>query len=141
MKYILFLLMAKLLIADNYIKSDGIVIDTKRDLMWQDNLDTTKYISNWTLSKEYCSSLTLNGYTDWRLPDIKELQLIIDITKRKPSINNQFKFIVDSSYWSSSIDLKNKKFAWYVGFKTGGTFRGNKDYDCYTRCIRLGKKK
>ena len=124
------------LIASNYVKSENVVIDIKKNLMWQDNIDNIQYTSNWTLAKEYCSSLTLNGYTDWKLPTIKELQQIVDINKAKPAVNDQFKFTEPSSYWSNSQDLTNKNYAWYVGFKTGATFKDSKDYDCYIRCIR-----
>jgi hypothetical protein len=142
MKFIiLIILLFDFLTANDYIKSDNIVIDTKRNFIWQDMQDNTQYTSNWTLAKEYCVSLTLNGYTDWKLPTIKELQQIVDIKHSKPAINNQFKYIEPSSYWSSSPDLVKKNYAWYVGFKTGATFKDSKDYDCYVRCIRVKSTK
>ncbi|MEA3497681.1 MAG: DUF1566 domain-containing protein [Campylobacterota bacterium] len=137
----IYLMIISYLTADNYLKSDNIVIDNKRNLMWQDNIENIQYTSNWTLSKEYCKSLTLNGYTDWKLPTIKELQQIVDIRKAKPAINSEFKFTEPSSYWSSSPDLTNKGNAWYVGFKTGATFKDSKDYNCYIRCVRSRFKK
>lgn len=137
MRYLFYILIfSSILFSSNFIKSENIVIDIKKNLMWQDNQENVEFTENWTLSKEYCSSLTLNGYTDWKLPSIKELQSIVDISKKKPSINSEFKFVVPSSYWSKSQDLVNKNNAWYVGFKTGATFRDSKDYDCYIRCIR-----
>ncbi len=133
--YILFILYSNLF-SNNFTKSKNIVVDIKKDLMWQDHIENIEYTENWTLAKEYCVSLTLNGYTDWKLPTIKELQSIVDITKKKPAINSEFKYVEPSSYWSNTQDMKNKNKAWYVGFKTGGTFRDSKDYDCYIRCVR-----
>ncbi len=142
MRYLFYsLILSSTLFSNNFIKSENIVIDIKKNLMWQDNSDSAEYTANWTLSKEYCTSLTLNGYTDWRLPTIKELQTIVDISKKKLAINTEFKFTEPSSYWSNSQDMVNKNNAWYVGFKTGATFRDSKDYDCYIRCIRSRFKK
>jgi len=126
---------------DTYVKSENIVININKNLMWQDNQDTLVYTSNWTLAKEYCKTLSLNGYTDWKLPTIKVLQEIVDITKFNPAINTNFKYIQPSSYWSSSADMKYKGNAWYVGFKTGATFKDSKDYNCYVRCVRTRFKK
>ena len=142
MRYLFYsLVLSSALFSNNFIKSENIVIDIKKNLMWQDNPENIEYTENWTFSKEYCSSLTLNGYTDWKLPTIKELQSIVDISKRKLAINSEFKFTAPSSYWSKSQDIVNKSNAWYVGFKTGATFRDSKDYDCYIRCIRSRFKK
>lgn len=120
----------------NFFKSENVVLDIDKNLMWQDDEDVTLFKSNWTLAKEYCQSLTLNGYIDWRLPTIKELQTIVDVTKKNPAINEQFKFCQTTSYWSNNQDIKNQSYAWYVGFETGAVFIGSKDYDCFVRCVR-----
>jgi hypothetical protein len=120
----------------HFIKSDNVVIDTKKNLMWQDNEDVTVYKTSWGLAKDYCETLTLSGYTDWRLPTVKDLQGIVDIKKAKPAIYEEFKFCESTSYWTRSLDMSNKNHAWYVGFKTGATYKDSKDYDCYVRCVR-----
>ena len=142
MKQIVFLLgCISFLNASNYIKSDNVVIDITKNIMWQDNIDVVQYKSGWTLAKEYCSSLTLNGFTDWKLPNIKELQTIVNIKKAKPALYEEFEFIEFTSYWSRSQDITNDGYAWYVGFKTGATYKDSKDYDCYVRCVRNRFKK
>ncbi len=130
-----------ILFGSNFVKSENIVIDISKNLMWQDNIDVIQYKSSWSLAKEYCESLTLNGFTDWKLPSIKELQTIVDIKKAKPALYEEFKFIEQTSYWTSSQDITNDAYAWYVGFKTGATYKDSKDYDCYVRCIRSRFKK
>ena len=124
------------LFSSNFIKSENIVIDISKNMMWQDNSDNLSYKTTWIMSKEYCATLSLNGYTDWRLPNIKELQTVVDIREKNIAINKEFKFTVPSSYWSNSADITNKTKSWYVGFETGATYRDSKDYDCYVRCIR-----
>ena len=142
MKFLIFIVLnINILYATNYLKSENTVLDIKKNLMWQDNEEVIQYTANWPLAKEYCHSLTLNGYTDWKLPSIKELQKIVDITKKSPAINKEFKYIEESSYWSNTQDIINASYAWYVGFKTGATFKDSKDYDCYVRCVRTRFKK
>lgn len=122
--------------ARNFLQTDNSVVDLERNLMWQDNLDAKEYLASYTLAKEYCSTLSLNGFTDWKLPSIKELQTIVDIKRKEIAIFEEFRFIEPSSYWSSTQDMAFKHNAWYVGFKTGATFKDSKDYDCYVRCVR-----
>ena len=129
------------LFATNFVKSENVVIDLNKNLMWQDNTEVLEYKSSWSLAKEYCSTLTLNGYTDWKLPTIKELQSIVNIKRSKPAIANEFEFCEPTSYWSNTQDMVKPVNAWYVGFKTGATFKDSKDYDCYVRCIRTRFKK
>ncbi|MBD3842399.1 MAG: DUF1566 domain-containing protein [Campylobacterales bacterium] len=120
----------------NFLKTDEVVIDLKRNLMWQDNSDAKIYLSNFTLAKEYCETLSFSGFTDWKLPNIKELQTIVDVERKEVAIAKEFENFEPSSYWSSTVDMSNETNAWYVGFKTGATFKDSKDYDCYVRCVR-----
>ena len=62
--FVFFTLFINLLYGSNFFKSENVVIDIDKNLMWQDNEDVKVFNSNWSMAKEYCSSLTLNGYTD-----------------------------------------------------------------------------
>ena len=135
------ILISSFLYAHNFIKSQNVVIDIEKNIMWQDDIEAVSSPTGWTMAKEQCAELTLNGYSDWRLPSIKQLQTIVDVSRANPAINEEFKFVEPSSYWSRSPDLTNKGIAWYVGFKTGATFKDSKDYDCYIRCVRSRFKK
>ncbi len=61
---------------------DGTVSDLATGLMWQHADSGTGM--DWSASLEYCEALDVGGYDDWRLPDAKELQSIVDYT-RSPS--------------------------------------------------------
>ena len=72
----------------------NIWIDKDTNLMWQDEKYTKKEMDNyvkyykkhknigktgsWNYAKKYCQTLTLNGFTDWRLATIAELDGIKD---------------------------------------------------------------
>ena len=68
--------------ADN---GDGTVTDNATGLMWMQT-DSGEGM-NWEGSLGYCESLDLAGYDDWRLPNAKELQSIVDYS-RSPDTSN-----------------------------------------------------
>ena len=49
--------------------------DPDSGLMWQ--VEPTGGTMGWADANSHCSSLDLDGYTDWRLPDISELRSLI----------------------------------------------------------------
>ncbi|MEM9142202.1 MAG: DUF1566 domain-containing protein, partial [Bacteroidota bacterium] len=55
---------------------DGTVTDTATDLMWSQK-DSEKGM-NWETALVYAEKSKTAGYTDWRLPNVKELQSIVD---------------------------------------------------------------
>ncbi|HPD14781.1 MAG TPA: DUF1566 domain-containing protein [Planctomycetota bacterium] len=58
---------------------DGTVTDRATGLMWQ-QADSGKGM-NWQEALAYAGGLALAGHCDWRLPDAKELQSIVDYTR------------------------------------------------------------
>jgi hypothetical protein len=58
---------------------DGTVTDRATGLMWQQA--DSGYGMFWADALAYAEGLTLAGYDDWRLPDAKELQSIVDYTR------------------------------------------------------------
>lgn len=62
----------------NYVNNgDGTITDTDTELMWT---QVPSSAMNWTSAISYAEGLTTGGYNDWRLPNIKELQTLVDIT-------------------------------------------------------------
>jgi len=91
----------------------------------------------------YCSSLTLGGYSDWRLPTSKELEGIVDYGKVDPSIDTDaFHHTSSSYYWSSTTNEYYHEYAWYVVFSYGHVDYvdyGYRDGNAYVRCVRDGQ--
>ena len=122
-------------------KGDGTITDTATGLTWQ-QADSTKGM-NWEEALEYAENLTLGGYDDWRLPNAKELQSIVDYsrspeTSNSPAIDPIFKTSAIKNeggekdypyYWSSTTHLDGpvpESQAVYVAFgKAMGEMRGN----------------
>ncbi len=112
---------------------NGTVSDATTGLTWQQTDDATK--RNWQSALEYCSALTLAGKTDWHLPEINDLETLIDRSNR-PSIDHvKFPGAISSNYLSSTTFVSPNS-AWYVSFSNG--FVGNviKTSNHYVRCVR-----
>ncbi len=58
---------------------DGTVTDLATGLMWMKN--DSGYGMIWKEALEYCENLDFAGHSDWRLPNAKELQSIVDYTR------------------------------------------------------------
>jgi len=119
---------------------DGTVTDLVTALMWQQEDDDVA--RTWQNALMYCENLVLppGGYSDWRLPDVKELRSIVDSTRRDPSsdpaifVGTEF-----SVYWSSttrSYAPYDGTTAWSVNFSTGGVGNGAKTSPAHVRCVR-----
>jgi Protein of unknown function (DUF1566) len=92
---------------------------------------------NWSSAISSCEALNYAGYTDWRLPNIKELQSIIDYGRNGPAIDPVF-ISQSSYYWSSTAVSDGNDAAWYVLFGFGVVFSGDKSFTYYVRPVRGG---
>ncbi len=122
---------------DNY---DETISDEATGLMWQKNDAESK---NWDDAIAQCVSDTTAGYSDWRLPNVKELQSIvdyesspdthnfaaIDIVFNATSIINEAGNIDWGAYWASTTHANNNGFGdsgSYVSFgRALGYMNGN----------------
>ena len=63
---------------------DGTVTDSATGLMWQ-QADMSGL--DWEDALAYADTLTVGGYDDWRLPNVKELQSIVDYTHAPSAVD------------------------------------------------------
>ncbi len=75
------------------VSPEQIVVDHGTELYWQKNLNGLSY--TWVDALSYCESLNYAGYNDWRLPNIRELGLLM-------MQQNSIPITATSSYWSST---------------------------------------
>jgi len=107
--------------------------------MWQ---QATPGIYTWDQANTYCDDLTLGGYSDWRLPTIKELSTLIDSSHPHPgpAIDTMFFPDTESSwYFSSTTFVGNSIQAWIDGFNSGIVNYGNKSTKYFLRAVRGNK--
>ena len=126
-------------LSNPFVKKQNIVIDKTTNLMWQDNSDTTDYLETITMSKTYCNNLILNSYTNWKMPTVKQLQTIIDVTKKKYTVKKQFKYTKQNKYWSLTPNINIEDKYWYVDFEKGIVEFDKKEQEYSIRCVRKVK--
>ncbi|MBF0257949.1 MAG: VWA domain-containing protein [Desulfamplus sp.] len=117
---------------------DGTITDLNTGLMWQKSDDGEK--RTWEEALEYSEDLTLGKYSDWRLPNIRELETIVDLTTYSPAINQGY-FTVglqNSGYWSGSSYISGAQGAWALYSGSGVVYARKKDYTNSVRCVRSG---
>jgi len=133
---LLLILAARLAGASTFVDNgDGTISDQGTNLMWQKQDDGT--IRNWADAITYCEGLILAGRTDWRLPTIKELKSITDMTKYNPSINTTyFPGTKSDTYWTSTTFAGSTANVWLVHFLSGYTPTNAKTGTHYVRCVR-----
>jgi hypothetical protein len=101
---------------------------------WQGGLD---WVSNFNKSGGQC------GYTDWRLPNRKELQSLVN--RQQPNsatwLNTQgFSNVQASWYWSSSNVVYGKSGAWGVSMGSGRAYGYGPMSNGYVWPVRTGQK-
>jgi hypothetical protein len=102
--------------------ADGTVTDNCTGLMWQKETAPGDY--TWQQALKYCQDLNLGGQSDWRLPNVRELQSLSDYGGRDPAIDPVFG--ADSSfYWASTSSAKLPDYAWGVHLNGGGVYSGD----------------
>ena len=138
---------------DRYeVHGDGTVTDTVTGLMWMqcslgqtysdydcsDETDATKY--NWRVALEAAEDHKFATHTDWRLPNIKELDSLVAYNRHDPAINSTvFPNTPTSSYWSAS-PYTSSSAAWTLSFNRGSNGRYSERYGYYyVRLVRSGQ--
>ena len=122
---------------------DGMVTDNCTGLMWEQatadtdgdgDVDKDDMVT-WAEALRYCEDLDFAGHDDWRLPNVRELQSIVDYARHGPAVDPVFS-VESKWYWSSSSYNLAPGHAWNVGFDYGGVSRDRKGYDYYVRAVR-----
>lgn len=139
---------------------DGTVTDLNTGLMWQQTPDLENQ-PTWEQALAEADSFTLGGYTDWRLPTIKELYSLINFTGSSPLLIpyidiNYFDFawgdessgerIIDAQYWSATeyvgTTMGGQPTTFGVNFADGRikgygrTYGGTRDMTQFVRYVR-----
>lgn len=118
------------------IDNDVAVHDTT-GLYWQREDDGMTY--TWEGALSYCEGLSLGGYSDWRLPNVREMQSIVDHTKSTPLIDSTTFPGSIGNYWLSTSYALDGSRAWRINFYDGYVGYGPKSNSFYVRCVRGGQ--
>jgi hypothetical protein len=117
-----------------YNNGDGTITDSATGLMWQQNDDGIA--RDWENALAYAENSTLANYSDWRLPNIKELHSIVDYT-RSPSATNSP--AIDPIFGVSSINDPNGNPGHYPYFWSSTTLQDGINPTAAAAYIAFGK--
>ena len=108
----------------------GTALDSSTGLMWQKKTDGVQ--RNWENAKKYCRNLNHGGFSDWKLPNGKELRQV----QRKKLIFDPYKISGkwDSSYWTANSS--SSVSAYLVNFDSGNSIPYAKKNELNVRCVR-----
>ncbi len=131
--------------------ADGTVTDLQTGLMWMQCLvglngagcaTGSASTFTWDVALQQPQTLNNNGgfanYTDWRLPNIKELESLVEYACWNPSINIKVfpnTPSTSSFFWSSSPSHSQSN-TWLINFYFGHTIYTNRLERQYVRLVR-----
>jgi hypothetical protein len=117
-----------------------VVIDEETGLMFQAG---EQQPMTWVQALEYCKKLELGGYSDWRLPNIRELMTIVSFDREGPPYLDSrfFPWARAGTYWSSTTVEEAPYMAWTLDFSNGLPYRaGFKARRYFVRAVRAGRR-
>ena len=128
---------------------DNVVTDRRTELMWKQcsegltGLDCTIGSSESIMWEdalalvETHNAVGFAGYTDWRLPNIKELRSLAAINCHENAINETVFPNTPSFYlWSSSPAADDNRSVWIIDFKNGYDNKHRRNYYAPLRLVR-----
>lgn len=107
------------------------VIDNLTRLIWTQNANIAEFPLSWQESLDYIREMNRKntlGYSDWRLPNRKELRSIMSHQTKKPALpeGHPFLNVFLGWYWTSTSAAINPAYAWYIHMEGARMFYGGK---------------
>lgn len=140
-------------VVDNFtVLSNGVVQDKNTGLMWMrcaygqiwDSTNSTctgtPVQITWQDALQASEQETLGGYSDWRLPNVKELATIVEKRCTDPAVNaTLFPATPADNFWTSTTVVDSASWAWSVAFYNGRNNTKEKLLDVHARFVRYAQ--
>ena len=131
------------------VHGNGTLTDARTGLMWKQCTEGLTGVGcqtgsaqtfTWADALVHAEASTFAGYTDWRLPNVKELSSLVEDCGTSPAINtNRFPNTPSiGRFWSGSPHATFGR-AWAVSFYGGGAGGSFRSYEWHVRLVRGGQ--
>jgi hypothetical protein len=118
------------------------VTDNLTGLMWTRNANLPAGTRTWQQALDFANGLDLCGFTDWRLPNVNELESLLnsEAAVQATFLNTQgFTNVQASLYWSSTTSVfLNTHSAWFVQMNDGGVSQVDESFPSFVWPVRAG---
>ncbi|MCJ8502239.1 DUF1566 domain-containing protein [Desulfatitalea alkaliphila] len=115
---------------DRFVVTGRCARDRHTGLMWPLGADRTGKPVDWPgalAAVSRCNRERVAGFDDWRLPNIRELESLVDLGAHDPALAPEHPFAsVREGYWSSTTSVYEPRYAWVLYLQDGGVGVGFK---------------
>ena len=134
---------------------DGTVTDKVTGLIWKQcpeglsgadcgagngQLPEDSTLLTWQAALQHAAAADFAGSGDWRLPNLKELQSLVELRCRTPAVNSRLfpntPGASASEFWTSSSNSSQATDAYAVDFSEGYITIAPKELTAYVRLVR-----
>jgi hypothetical protein len=116
--------------AKRFLSRANRIHDRRTGLIWLKMTDPSRGAVSWSESLERIRDLNAGpstGSNDWRLPNIRELESLVDISRHHPALAAGHPFgTAPDGCWSSTTSVYEPRYAWVVYWKDGSVGVGFK---------------
>jgi hypothetical protein len=136
---------------------NGTVTDKMTGLVWLKDAGCFAGLQTWSAAMTLANALASGGcgLTDssiagqWRLPNVREQQSLVDYNYFGPAVpntagtgqwtaGNPFLHVQSSLYWTSSTYVDNPTYAWSVNLVNGNVYGYDKTFTYFVWTVRGG---
>lgn len=107
-----------------FIDNGTVIVDRATGLMWPKNMSGVGGNNGnsgiWLGVIGWANSLTFAGYSDWRCPNVTELESLVNYEADYPALYDCFINCPAGDHWSSTLLITNTAYAWYIVLRTAG---------------------
>lgn len=115
---------------ERFLVKDETIDDTRTGLTWLRDANICGQPVTWTAAFDCVRTMNRkghHGHADWRVPDIHELESLLDLEEHSPALpkNHGFQAVQDF-YWSASTSRYETTYAWCLYLQDGALGVGYK---------------
>jgi len=131
------------LTAGRYVVDRGTAYDRLSDLEWAEMGGAPSGPLSWQDALDFIGGMNahhVNKHADWRLPNVRELESLIDDRRHTPALSAGHPFgQVPQGCWSSTTSVYEPHYAWVVYMQDGAVGVGfKKQADFHVWAVRGG---